>query len=234
MNANAPTLTPSAQDSTAEDSTPERAPQRLLQRLILPYEASPDIVPLYIEAEDARSGATGGAFGLGEAPANEATADAGAAARGAVQAPVDVSELSDRHSVRIPARSMRSFGTYFNAFPASYWRRWTPVRSVRLTIRTAGRGHLIIMRSTARGTLQRQESRTVTAGRSEQVFDLPLTAFGDGGWYWFDAFAGGQDLTILGAEWTADADLARTEGTFSIGMTTMNKVPYCLDNIRTV
>src|SRR5699024_12774857 len=37
---------------------------------------------------------------------------------------------------------------------------------------------------------------------------------------------------VLGAEWTADADLARTEGSFSISMTTMNKVPYCLDNIR--
>ena len=51
----------------------------------------------------------------------------------------------------IPAHSMRSFGTYFNAFPASYWRRWTPVRRIRLTIRTAGSGHLIVMRSTARG-----------------------------------------------------------------------------------
>ena len=25
-----------------------------------------------------------------------------------------------------------SFGTYFNAFPASYWRRWTVVDEVRL------------------------------------------------------------------------------------------------------
>src|SRR5699024_5102484 len=115
------------------------------------------------------------------------------------------------------------FGTYFNAFPASYWRRWTPVRRIRLTIRTAGTGHLVVMRSTARGTLQRQESRSVD-GTGEQVFELPLTAFGDGGWYWFDAYAGSGDLVVLGAEWTADADLARTEGSFSISMTTMNKV----------
>src|SRR5690625_6286344 len=88
---------------------------------------------------------------------------------------------------------MRSFGTHFNAFPASYRRRWTPVRRIRLPIRTAGTGHLVVMRSTARGTLQRQESRSVD-GTGEQVFELPLTAFGDGGWYWFDAYAGsGED-----------------------------------------
>ncbi len=29
-----------------------------------------------------------------------------------------------------------SFATYFNAFPASYWRRWTVVESVRLTVAT--------------------------------------------------------------------------------------------------
>src|SRR5699024_5953550 len=74
---------------------------------------------------------------------------------------VDISELSDRHTVRIPAQSMRSFGTYFNAFPARYWRRWTPVRRSRLTIPTAGARSLAVMRSTGRGTQQRQESRSV-------------------------------------------------------------------------
>ncbi|MDN5820962.1 MAG: glycosyltransferase, partial [Brachybacterium sp.] len=229
MNATPATATPREAAAPAED-----APQRLLQRLILPYESSPDVVPLYIEAADARSGATGSALGLGGgADHADRVGQEGQPAQAATQAQVDISELSERHAVGIPARSMRSFGTYFNAFPASYWRRWTPVRAVRLTIRTAGSGHLVVMRSTARGSLQRQESRTIS-GAGVQVFDLPLTAFGDGGWYWFDAYAGSEDLTILGAEWTADADLARTEGSFSISMTTMNKVEYCLDNIRTV
>ncbi|GAA1489940.1 glycosyltransferase [Brachybacterium sacelli] len=219
--------------SGGTDETPEVPPQRLLQRLIMPLEASPDIIPLYIEAEDARSGVSGGAFGLG---GPDRTAEGGAAdtPRPASHVHVDATELDDRYAVRIPARSMRSFGTYFNAFPASYWRRWTPVRSIRLSIRTAGSGQLVVMRSTARGTLQRQMSRTVAGGATEHVFDLPLNAFGDGGWYWFDAYAGDEELTILGARWTADADLARTEGSFSISMTTMNKVPYCLDNIRAV
>ena len=57
--------TPAA-TATPENAAPETtAPQRVLQRLILPTEASPDIAPLYIEASDARSGASGSAFGLG-------------------------------------------------------------------------------------------------------------------------------------------------------------------------
>ncbi len=44
-----------------------------------------------------------------------------------------------------------TFGTYFNAFPASYWRRWTDHRSVRLVVRVRGEGSLIVYRSTAQG-----------------------------------------------------------------------------------
>src|SRR5690606_2445130 len=226
---NATTATAPTRETAAEEGVP---PQRLLQRLILPREASPDIVPLYIEASDARSGITAAGFGLGGG--EQETDESGSVSARYSRGPqVDISELSERHAVVIPAQQMRSFGTYFNAFPAGYWRRWTAVRSLRLRIRTSGAGHLVVMRSTARGALQRHESRTVT-GTGEHVFELPLTAFGDGGWYWFDAFAGADELAILGAEWTADADLARTEGSFSISMTTMNKVEYCLANIRTV
>ncbi len=223
--------TPAATAAPDNAAPTEAAPQRVLQRLIMPTEASPDIAPLYIEASDARSGASGSAFGLGGGSDSGAAESAGQRTAGTTS--VDVSEIGDRHSVRIPAQSMRSFGTYFNAFPASYWRRWTPVRALRLVVRTAGSGTLVVMRSTARGSLQRHDSMSVS-GTGEAVFELPLTAFGDGGWYWFDAYAGAEELTIIGAEWTADADLARTDGTFSIAMTTMNKVEYVLDNIATV
>lgn len=217
--------TPSATPTPGND-----APQRVLQRLILPLAVTPDIVPLYIEKTEARSGVTGTSSGLAAAADKRESSERRAQAQ--VTA-VDASELRERYSATIPPMSMRSFATYFNAFPASYWRRWTPVRSVRLRIRTEGSGMLVIMRSSARGTLQRHDAVTVS-GTEETVRDLPLTAFGDGGWYWFDAYSGDAGLKILGAEWTADASLARTEGTMSISMTTMNKVSYCLDNVRTV
>jgi galactofuranosylgalactofuranosylrhamnosyl-N-acetylglucosaminyl-diphospho-decaprenol beta-1,5/1,6-galactofuranosyltransferase len=203
-----------------------KAPQRVLQRLIMPLEPTPDIVPLYVEAQAARSGTSTASFGLGTAE----TETREASGRTTLSAQPDLEELSARHSVEVASHSVRSFGTYFNAFPAAYWRRWTPVRQVRLSVSTSGSGQVIVYRSNARGAIQRHEVRFVHE-TTESVFDLPLTAFGDGGWYWFDVIAGPEPVTLVNAQWTADADLARTEGTFSIGMTTMNKVPYCLDNI---
>ncbi|MCS6711030.1 glycosyltransferase [Brachybacterium sp. EF45031] len=221
--------------TTGPTGTVPQGERRLLQRLLLPLEATPDIVPLYIEQDTARSGASGGSFGLGSAERSAVKEKAAEAARlsASGRSQVELDQLQARHSVLVPARAMRSFGTYFNAFPASYWRRWTPVREVRLTIRTSGPGRIVIQRSTARGAIQRVDFRVVE-GETETVVDLSLASFGDGGWYWFDVHAGVDDLVVRSAEWTADAALARAEGRISLAMTTMNKVEYCLDNIRTI
>lgn len=217
-------------ETTTEDT--QEAPRRVLQRLIMPLAPTPDVIPLYIEAHSARSGAQTASFGLGSAQAETAGAEASPGTAASTSQP-DLEELSARHGVEIPAQSLRSFGTYFNAFPASYWRRWTPVREVELSITTSGTGQIVVYRSNARGAIQRHEMVTVTGARETRI-DLPLTAFGDGGWYWFDVITGADPLTIHGAQWSADASAARTEGTFSIAMTTMNKVSYCLDNIALV
>ncbi|AXK47214.1 glycosyltransferase family 2 protein [Brachybacterium saurashtrense] len=197
----------------------------------MPLSATPDVIPLYLESHAARSGAHTAAFGLGSAQEeSHDAAAAGASHQAAYAGQPRIDELSTRYGVRVPEQSLRSFGTYFNAFPASYWRRWTPVRQVNLAVTTSGAGQIIVYRSNARGAIQRHDMATVT-GDGTTLFELPLTAFGDGGWYWFDVITGDAPLTILGAQWTADSSAARTEGTFSIAMTTMNKVSYVLDNI---
>ncbi|WP_058233768.1 glycosyltransferase [Devriesea agamarum] len=205
--------------------------RRVLQRLIFPTETAPDIIPLYIERGQARNTSAGGSFGLGSGKERGTQTDIRQFVNS--QPMLDASELVARHSVRVPSGEMRSFGTYFNAFPASYWRRWTPVREVRLTISTKGTGQIIVYRSNARGSMQRHDLRRVS-GNTVTVFDLPLAAFGDGGWYWFDIHGGTSEITVLEADWSTDASLARTRGTISISMTTMNKVSYCLDNIRAI
>ena len=102
-----------------------------------------------------------------------------------------------------------SFGTYFNAFPASYWRRWTTVDSVTLRIRLAGESALVLYRSTARGlshpieTINVRSDEPVTIERT-----LPLTPFIDGGWYWFDIVAGPRGTTLIEAEWAMPAESA--------------------------
>ena len=89
------------------------------------------------------------------------------------------------------AERRMTFGTYFNAFPASYWRRWTDVRTVRLVMRVSGQGTIIVNRSTAKGFVQRAETQMVDTDEVQTLtFDLPLKPFIDGGWYWFDLEAG--------------------------------------------
>ena len=62
-----------------------------------------------------------------------------------------VEDAGPRRSAVITEGRRVSFATYFNAFPASYWRRWTTVDSVTLRIRLAGESTLVLYRSTAAG-----------------------------------------------------------------------------------
>ena len=66
--------------------------------------------------------------------------------------------VTGRTAITIHTGRHASFCTYFNAFPASYWRRWTPVRSVRFTAQVKGAGALALMRSTGRGLLHPVET----------------------------------------------------------------------------
>ena len=40
-------------------------------------------------------------------------------------------QIQSRTAFRVRQGSKMSFGTYFNGFPASYWRRWSVVSEVR-------------------------------------------------------------------------------------------------------
>jgi len=93
--------------------------------------------------------------------------------RGAVEHPVrgrrarppDRGRRAARSAVISPGRRV-SFGTYFNAFPASYWRRWTTVSSVTLRIRLTGESKLVLYRSTARGHSHPVETINIESRRA--------------------------------------------------------------------
>src|ERR1700760_2548436 len=57
----------------------------------------------------------------------------------------------NRTSLQIGAESQVSFATYFNAFPASYWRRWTTCTSVVLRAELTGKGRVDVYRTKATG-----------------------------------------------------------------------------------
>jgi galactofuranosylgalactofuranosylrhamnosyl-N-acetylglucosaminyl-diphospho-decaprenol beta-1,5/1,6-galactofuranosyltransferase len=58
-----------------------------------------------------------------------------------------------RSDATVAAGDEVSFATYFNAFPASYWRRWTVLRTVVLALRVSGPGRVDVYRSKADGSV---------------------------------------------------------------------------------
>nr|WP_236560759.1 glycosyltransferase [Arthrobacter sp. 8AJ] len=149
---------------------------------------------------------------------------------GSSQREVHFDDLLSRFSLRVRSGEQISLGTYFNAFPASYWRRWTHLREVRLVVETSGHGSITVYKSNARGTIQRVDGTRVE-GDSRTEFNLSIKPFGDGGWYWFDLASSRGDLILGEARWEG-APAERPLETATIQITTMNKPDFCLANIR--
>lgn len=146
--------------------------------------------------------------------------------------PGEAYEIVGRRSIRVYAHRRVSLSTYFNAFPASYWQHWTRVRSVRLVATVEGRGLISVYKSSARGRASALASKSFD---DETVtFDLPITSFIDGGSYWFDIAAGGEDATLISAEWQVAAPEGWAAGKATVGITTFNRPTYCLNQIIAV
>ena len=181
---------------------------QVLQNVVFPTERDPDILPLYADPE---TWAT-----IDEEPVR-------------VTSVAQLANVLDRRRATVPAGRRVSFASYFNAFPASYWQHWTTVRSVMLTVRTAGRGTVLVYRSNGSGVKQRILTNEVDGAATTSV-DLVLNQYSDGGWIWFDLVADAEDLAFEGAEWTTD-DVPARAGRASLGITTFNKPDYCVETL---
>ena len=198
-------------------------PTRLLQRQILPADRDLEVASLYVDLEDARLdedkyvvGGTRAAKELNGVQIRQAT---GSGRRVAPE------QFVDRTRFKVYAGQSVSFGSYFNGFAASYWRRWTVVDEVRLEVTVDGPGaHLIVYKSLANGNTQRVDAvLTEGDGPVTYGFDLSLDPFIDGGWYWYDVVAGLEPATVS-ARWTAEVPEDRAEhGTTDVAITTMNR-----------
>ena len=181
----------------------------VLQNVVFPLERDPDLLPLYADPEIWSV--------IDEEPVR-------------VSSRAQLGNVLGRNRARIVAGRRVSFGTYFNAFPASYWQHWTEVREVCLRVRTSGPATILVYRSNGGGTQQRIETREVD-GEAESPFRLPLTHYSDGGWIWFDVAADEKSATFEGAEWTTEQPPVR-RGKASIGITTFNKPEYCIQTLQ--
>ncbi len=201
----------------------------LLQRQIMPAERDTDVIKLYVDPDPAALDADKYDIGHTRAAqeANTIAQRIQSAAKGV--SAIHPDQIESRTAFRVEQGASASFGTYFNAFPASYWRRHTIVTDVRLTVRVRGEGATVtVYKSMANGRSQRVDSATVEGGSGQFSFDLPLKPFVDGGWYWYDAVAADADAVVEAAEWTAEVPEDRApSGTVTIGITTMNRQDFC-------
>jgi galactofuranosylgalactofuranosylrhamnosyl-N-acetylglucosaminyl-diphospho-decaprenol beta-1,5/1,6-galactofuranosyltransferase len=219
--------------------------ERVLQRVVFPG-GDLDVVPLYVETNLERGAPELAAELAAEALTGKkdtATVPVASAAVGETQSSVRfgaevpsylAEEVGTRRSAVISEGRRISFATYFNAFPASYWRRWTTVESVTLRVRLAGESTIVIYRSTARGFSHPVETIGVQSDDPETIErTLSLAPFIDGGWYWFDIVAGPRGTTLIEANWVTMTERAQV-GRVSLGITTFNEPASMLETLRTL
>jgi galactofuranosylgalactofuranosylrhamnosyl-N-acetylglucosaminyl-diphospho-decaprenol beta-1,5/1,6-galactofuranosyltransferase len=216
---------------------------RVLQRVVFPGDDL-DVVPLYVEtkmdrgaselaAEMAAEELTGRKVTGGTSTASASVGEAQSSIRFGADVPAYLAEeAGPQRSALITSGCRVSFATYFNAFPASYWRRWSTVDAVTLRIRLAGESKVILYRSTARGHSHPIETINVESDDPETIErSLPLAPFIDGGWYWFDIVAGPRGTTLIEADWLALAEPS-PPGRLSLGFTTFGAPDDLVQKLR--
>ena len=221
--------------------------RRVVQRVVFPADDL-DVVPLYAETRMDRGAAELTAdmltSSLGKSKArltssattaNAVVGEAQSTIRFGVAAPGHpAEEIRPRRSAAIASGRRVSFATYFNAFPASYWRRWTKIESVSLRIRLAGQATIMIYRSAAKGHSHPVETIQVHTDEPETIErTLTLTPFIDGGWYWFDIVAGPSGTTLIEAEWAVQAP-PTPPGTVSMAITIVGAPDYLFNQLRAI
>ena len=211
---------------------------RVVHRTIVRPDMELDVTALYVGGVSGSGSGTGGAEGgrrSGEEHGGSTKADDDqSSATETVAGLTGFGSVDARGRLIVDPNKRVTFGTYFNAFPASYWRRWTIFDSVKLRVRMSGQGTLIVYRSTSKGHVLRAESRTVDSTTAESFeIELTLKPFIDGGWYWFDLEAGRDSVVLEEAVWGVETD--RTEsGRVSVGITTFNRPDFCLAQLLNI
>ncbi|MGG5171218.1 glycosyltransferase [Pseudarthrobacter sp. J1738] len=213
----------SAGDAQTASSSAPTAEWVTLQRVVFPEDSEMDTAPLYVD--------------MGTAAGMPAPTEEEARKRG--QRPVRLSssareahaeDFMGRTATRVRPGERVSFGSYFNAFAASYWWKWTTLKSVRLQVQTSGSGTLIVYRSNAKGSLLQVRNVRLEGEQTSEI-ELDLLPFGDGGWYWFDLVASRDELQMQAAQWQAPGP-APAPSSVTLEITTLNKTDYCLNNLR--
>lgn len=129
-----------------------------------------------------------------------------------------------RRELVVRAYTRGSFATYFNLFPATYWRRWTPVRRVRLRLALSGAAVVVLRASDADGTAHAVAAVSVLPGKS-LTMETSIAEAEEGGLLWFELTAGADDVTVLDAAWEVQG-APRRDGGILLGTPTLGRPDF--------
>jgi galactofuranosylgalactofuranosylrhamnosyl-N-acetylglucosaminyl-diphospho-decaprenol beta-1,5/1,6-galactofuranosyltransferase len=136
-----------------------------------------------------------------------------------------------RTTLEIGAESEVSFATYFNAFPASYWRRWSILESVVLRVELTGSARIDVYRSKATGARITVGGSAASSADADNPavteFEIGLDPFEDGGWIWFDITTDTK-VTVHSAGWYAPT-AAPGRAHVAVGIPTFNRPADCVN-----
>jgi galactofuranosylgalactofuranosylrhamnosyl-N-acetylglucosaminyl-diphospho-decaprenol beta-1,5/1,6-galactofuranosyltransferase len=215
---------------TAEEiatSSREAAAGSLLQRVIMPRSGDPmSVRSLYMdERTGIRLTTLPGPVGAAPTRKVDLTGSAVSARR---------LRVVSRTSLTVPEQSEVSFGAYFNAFAAGYWRRWSRLTEVHLRLEVEGSGRVDVYRTKADGSQIFVRGVVITGPRRQELdLALDLRPFEDGGWYWFDLTTDTADLTLHSGGWYA-GEKAAGRAAVTIGMPTFNRPADCVATLTAI
>ncbi|WP_219416613.1 glycosyltransferase [Pseudonocardia nigra] len=199
----------------------------LLQRVILPRSGDPmSVRSLYMdEGTGIRLNTVPAPIGAPPAPSVSLTGSAVSSRR---------LRATSRTSAVLPEQSEVSFGAYFNAFAAGYWRHWSRLTEVHLRLTLEGSGRVDVYRTKADGSPIFVRGVVLAApGRQDLDLDLDLRPFEDGGWYWFDLTTDSDELTLHSGGWYA-AEEPRGRAAVTIGTPTFNRPADCVATLTAI
>jgi galactofuranosylgalactofuranosylrhamnosyl-N-acetylglucosaminyl-diphospho-decaprenol beta-1,5/1,6-galactofuranosyltransferase len=208
-------------------AVPPATGEHLLQRVILPRTGDPmSVRSLYLDEHTGIRLTTVPAVAGGEAPKKVSMAGSAVSARRL--------RAISRTSAVVPEQSEVSFGAYFNAFAAGYWRRWSRLTEVHLKLTLEGAGRVDVYRTKSDGSTI-FERGVVVQGRGRQDLDLPLDLrpFEDGGWYWFDLTTDEGDLVLHSGGWYA-AEAPSGRAAVAVGTPTFNRPADCVATLTAI
>ncbi|HET9421469.1 MAG TPA: glycosyltransferase family 2 protein, partial [Nocardioides sp.] len=104
--------------TTATIETEGRTRTRLLQRQIFPLDHDFDVLPLYVDPEEVRLDAD--RYDVGGNRAAKDLNNAAIRQSTSTGRTIHPDQIESRTALRVKSGERLSFGTYFNAFPASY------------------------------------------------------------------------------------------------------------------